>query len=571
MRILLNTVLVVLLLWSSAHAEGGFVIEILHLNDTHSNLIPAGLKIYPFPGDDRITIPAGSVARTASEIAAIRATGENVVFLHAGDLVQGTLFYTVYGGAADADVYNVIRPDVMTLGNHEFDRGSEGLAHLLDQLRFPVVCANIDVSSDSLLTGRIRPCTVLEVGGERIGVVGLLTEELQSVSSPSPETVLLPLAGSAQAVIDSLHGLGVNKIIILSHIGYENDLQLASQLTGADVIVGGHSHTLLGDFSRMGLDPQGDYPTVVQAADGRTVLVVQAWRYGQVLGRLRVEFDEDGSVEGFTGSPVILTGEPFLTGSGDTLSGPFLESFLAVLEEDPLLSVVPEDGLVAGIVESYSEAISGLEEEPVAEAEDDLPHIRIPGGNLPGGSMIAPIVCDALLWKANEIGAGADIALQNAGGVRIDIPKGWITVGAVYRLLPFSNTLAVLDISGQEMRETLENALTDIFDGGCSDGAFPYVAGMRFTALRDAPSGQRITDLEVRGPDGSYMAIDPSRTYRLVTNAFVAGGGDGYSMLAGRPFTDTGFTDSEVFIEYLEMMGTVQPVEQRVFLVDAIE
>ncbi len=568
MRIRLNMVLVALLLWSCAYAEGGFVLEILHLNDTHSNLVPTGLKIYPVPGGERVTIPAGSVARTAAEIEEIRQAGENVIFLHAGDLVQGTLFYTVYGGAADADVYNVIRPDAMTLGNHEFDRGSESLAHLLDQLRFPVVCANIDVSSDSLLAGRIPPFTVLEVGGERIGVVGLLTEELHSVSSPSPETVLLPLAGSAQAVIDSLHGLGVNKIIILSHIGYENDLQLASELSGADVIVGGHSHTLLGDFSRLGLDPQGDYPTVVQAADGQTVLVVQAWRYGQVLGRLRVEFDENGSVAGFTGSPVILTGEPFLTGSGDTLSGYDLDTFLAVLAENPLLSVVPEDGLVAGIVESYSEAISGLEEEPVAAAEDDLPHIRIPGGDLPQGSMIAPIVCDALLWKANDIGTGADIALQNAGGVRIDIPKGEITVGTVYRLLPFSNTLAVLDITGQELHEMLENTLTDIFDEGCSDGAFPYVAGMRFTAIRSAPSGQRITDLEVQGPDGSYMEIDPSRTYRLVTNAFVAGGGDGYSMLAGRPFTDTGFTDSEVFIEYLRMLGNVDPVAQRVFLID---
>lgn len=544
----------------------GFTLEILHLNDTHSNLLASPLRIVLGSGGEELSIMAGSAARAASMVGAAREEGDDLLFLHAGDLVQGTLFYTVYGGAADADVYNLMRPDAMVPGNHEFDRGSEGLSYLLEQVRFPVVCANLDLSGDSLLSGMLPSCTVIERSGERIAVIGLITEELSEISSPSPETLVLPVVETAQRKIDSLGTLGIDKVILLTHIGYENDLQLASSLRGADLIVGGHSHTLLGDFAPLGLDPAGEYPTAVSDLNGDTVLVVQAWRYGQVLGRLTVEFDDSGRVASWSGSPVILTGEPFVTGSGDTLSAARLEEILSELTPDTLLSMPSEDRLVAGTVDAYREAIEEMQSESVAVSAEDLPHVRVPTEDLPEGSMIAPIVCDALLWKVREVGTGADIALQNAGGVRIDVPRGTITLGEVYRLLPFGNTLAVLDMTGDEIGRMLENALSDIFDRGMSDGAFPYVSGMSYRASMNAPEGERVTWTGVPGPDGGYVDMDPDSTYRVVTNAFVAGGGDGYTMLRGRPFTDTGFTDSEVFLEYVRSLGTVEPVPQRVFL-----
>jgi 5'-nucleotidase/UDP-sugar diphosphatase len=551
------------LLWSFAGADALFSLEILHLNDTHSNFDETGLKVSI--GGDVYTIPVGSVARTVSVVDRIRAEEDNVIFLHAGDLVQGTLFYTVYGGRADASVYNVLCPDAMTLGNHEFDRGSQGLSFLLGLLDFPVLCADIDVSGDSLLAGKFPPFTVLERGGESIGVIGVVTEELTDVSSPSSETLMLPLVETVQHYVDTLQSLGINKIILLSHIGYANDLQLASRLSSVDVIVGGHSHTLLGNFDDLGLSSGGAYPTVVTGLDGGIVLVVQAWCYGRVLGDLHVDFDGEGRVTDYAGNPVILTGEPYLNSSREPLSGGDLEAFQELLVEEPRIAVTDRDAFVAGLVETYGEAISEFEQEFVADASVDLPHIRVPGGDLPGGSMIAPIVCDAMLWKVDALGIGADFALQNAGGVRIDVPQGEITVGTVYRLLPFGNTLSVLDVTGTEIRGLLEGALSDIFDKGLSDGAFPYVAGLKYTAVKNAPEGQRVTDIEIAGSGGVYTAIDPASTYRMVTNAFVAGGGDGYALLAGKQFTDTGFTDSEVFLEYLEMLGTVEPDEQRVF------
>jgi 5'-nucleotidase len=537
-----------LLFFTAPEAVAFYTLQIIHQNDTHSNLAPVPLALSLADPDTAVRIPAGGAALAAGLISRAREASANVVFLHAGDLVQGTLFYTVYRGRADAGVYNVLSPDVMTPGNHEFDRGSPGLALLLDEVRFPVVCANLDVREDSLLAGRIPPFTVLEVGGELVGVAGLITEELPEVSSPSGATVVLPLEETARAVVEEMTALGVDKVILLTHVGYAADLELAARVPGVDVIVGGHSHTLLGDFADIGLQPEGDYPTAVQGPDGNTVLVVTAWRYGAVLGSLTVEFDSAGTVTGWTGNPVIPTSAQIPGVRG-----------LAVVEPEPV---------VAEMVALYTDALEDFQGECLATAESDLLHVRVPGGGLPGGSEIAPVVCDAMLWKVNTLGTGADIALQNAGGVRIDVPAGDVTVGTVYTLLPFGNTLAVLDLTGGEIRDLLEGALEAIFDRGLSDGTFPYVAGMRFSAVRNAPAGARVTSLEASDGNGGYAPMDPDRVYRVVTNTFVAGGGDGFGMLRGRPFTDTGFVDAEVFADYARMLGTVVPGEQRVFLED---
>ncbi|MFO7627597.1 MAG: 5'-nucleotidase C-terminal domain-containing protein [Candidatus Fermentibacteraceae bacterium] len=537
---------VLLLLSGTSRAAGNFTLNILHLNDTHSNLLPVSLRVLPDSAGGLGRTDAGGVALIAAEVRRAKHEEGNVLFLHAGDLVQGTLFYTVYGGRADAAVYNAMGLDAMALGNHEFDRGSEGLSLLLDEVLFPVVCANISVGDDTLLAGRVAPFTVLSTGGERIGVIGLITEELCSVSSPSDQTVALSALESGRSAVEALSLMGIDKVVVLSHLGYPQDIRLAESLPGVDVIVGGHTHTVLGRFEHLGLVSEGDYPTVVTGPDGENVLIVTAWRYGAMLGNLIVDFDPDGRVVDWSGSPLILTTE-------DTRGTPGLRR----TEPDPLVSEM---------VEGYASVLQDFQSEFVAIAEDDLPNVRVPGGSLPMGSVIAPIVCDAMLWKANRLGTGADIALQNAGGVRIDVPRGEITIGTVYTLLPFGNTMTVLDLSGRQVKDLLEEALSSIFDLGLSDGTFPYVAGMRYTASRGAPSGSRVTSVEVAVPTGGYAPLDTEATYRLVTNSFVSGGGDGYGSLSGVPGIDTGFIDAEIVAEYFRELGTVYPVEQRVFL-----
>lgn len=545
-------------------APGSVSLTILHVNDTHSNFLPNMLSV-SFPPDSTVwRIPVGSVARMATVVDSIRGDREDVIFLHAGDMVQGTLFYTLFGGEADAAVYNALGLDAMCPGNHEFDRGSEGLAVLLEDAGFPVVCANLDVTGDSLLAGRIAPFTVLDAGGENVAVIGVVVDELVNVSSPSAATVVLPVLETVQGVIDLLEEQGVNRIIILSHIGYSDDLALAAGLSGADIIIGGHSHSVLGDLAGIGVGSDGGYPAVVAGADGARVLVATAGTRAASLGVLTVSFDAEGHVESFEGAPVFVTGGGYQDASRNPVAGDDLARLEGFLDGSPLIAVAEEDPAMHELVGIYEAELATFAYEVVGTASEDLLHQRIPGGDLPDGSLIAPVICDAMLWKAEQVGLEPDIAILNAGGARIPVPAGDITVGTVYTLLPFGNTLAVLDVSGAQVKAVLEDAISNIFDDGNSDGSFPYAAGLRYSAAAGLPEGERVESMEVLDDGGEWLPIDPDRTYRVVTPFFVARGGDGYASFVGVEALDTGFIDAEVLMDYLIETGTVSPGESRV-------
>lgn len=540
-----------------------FTLTILHLNDTHSNFLPGMISVSLPPDSLMFRIPAGSIARISSLVDSIRLERETVLFLHAGDMVQGTLFYTLFGGEADVAVYNAIGLDAMSPGNHEFDRGSEGLSILLEDAEFDIICANLDVSRDSLLAGRIAPWTVFGTGDERVGVIGLIVDELANVSSPSEGTTVLPPRETAQSAIDQLEDRGVNKIILLTHIGYEDDLDLASGLSGADIIVGGHSHTILGGFPGTSLHSSGSYPTVTMGADGEDVLVVQAGTGASILGDLNVDFDTEGHVIACDGSPVIATGGDYQDADRSPLSGEALDRLVDYIESTTFLIAAPEDPAVRELVGIYELELAAFAYEVVGTAPVDLQHRRVPGEELPDGSMIAPVICDAMLWKAEQVGLQVDIALLNAGGARIPVPAGDITVGTIYTLMPFGNSLAVLEMTGEDIKDVMEDAMSNIFDDGNSDGSFPYTAGLRYTANASSPEGERITAMEVLGSNG-WTIVDPAGRYRVITSYFLAGGGDGYTTFSGIEAMDTGFIDAEVFMDYLMEKGSITPVESRV-------
>ncbi len=543
-------------------------LTILHLNDTHSTFLSSLLSV-SFPPDSVIyRIPVGSVSRVATAVDSIREKKENLLFLHAGDMVQGSLFYTLFGGEADAMVYNTMGLDVMCLGNHEFDRGSEGLKVLLEDAVFPVVCANVDVTSDTLLAGMITPYILEDVGGEQIAIIGLIVNDLASISSPSAETLILPIAETAQLMIDQIESGGINKIILLTHIGFEHDLELASRLTGADIIVGGHSHSVLGDLSRIGLSSDGDYPTVVSGSDGENVLVVQAGTRAVFLGQLTVDFDETGHITGYDGSPLLITGGEIKDASRNPVEGEALLSVQRLIEACPLIVSAEEDPRVHELVNIYEAELTSFAYEVVGTASENLLHQRVPGGDLPGGSLIAPIICDAMLWKTEQVGLDVDIAILNAGGARIAVPAGEITVGTVYSLMPFGNSLAVLEVSGRQIAAILEDALSNIIDDGNSDGSFPYTAGLRYNVNAGLSEGERVTSIEILDSRG-WVPINPAGAYQVVTNTFLARGGDGYDSFKEVEAMDTGFIDAEVFMDYLIEIGTITPDEPRVTFIPA--
>jgi len=251
------------------------------MNDTHSHLDALSNEELYFDGVKTRT-DLGGAARMKTAIDVLSEDNENTLILHAGDAVQGTLYYTAYSGEADFVLLNYYGIDAMTLGNHEFDKGPGSVANYIAWAHFPIISANIDADAEPLLRGKILPFTLKVLGHNTVAIIGATTKDTESTSSPGENLKFEDVGKSVKNTVNLLKSLGLNKIILLSHIGYEEDIGLAESVSGIDVIVGGHSHTLLGDqaeFAEFGLSvPAGyDYPTVVKNPDGKDVLVVQAW------------------------------------------------------------------------------------------------------------------------------------------------------------------------------------------------------------------------------------------------------------------------------------------------------
>ncbi|MEI6291448.1 MAG: metallophosphoesterase, partial [Chloroflexota bacterium] len=268
-----------------------FKLTILHTNDVHAHHAPNA------DGD-------GGEALASSVINQVRAKTPNTVLLSAGDTFIGTLFYTQHHGLDSAELMNKMKYDAMTLGNHEFDEGDGNLALFIKKLTFPVVAANVNFEKSSTLS-KIAPYVILTKGGEKIGVIGLANPETPTISRPGSDLVFNTDSLSVtQKTVDELTKLGVNKIIVLSHMGYSADQELAKAVKGVDVIVGGHTHTLLANFDNRAAGP---YPAKVENPDGKTVLVVQAGEYLAYLGKLDVEFDSNGDVVTSKGDTIFLS------------------------------------------------------------------------------------------------------------------------------------------------------------------------------------------------------------------------------------------------------------------------
>lgn len=253
----------------SAHAQN---LTIIHLNDTHSHIDPQRSGEY---------VGRGGVIEQAAYVDSVRkADGKrNVLLLHAGDFGQGTSYFTELGGNIEIDVMNAMQYDVVCLGNHEFDNGIDELARRLGNLNNDVVCANYDFTGTPL-QGLVKPYVIVKKAGRKIGVVGVLTDIMRVVDVNIAKA--LKYQEPAQVVnryADYLKNeMDCDMVICLSHLGYKEDKELASQLSDVDVIVGGHSHTLL------------HKKQVIKDAEGDEVVVVQNWKWGLNVGHMTVEF-----------------------------------------------------------------------------------------------------------------------------------------------------------------------------------------------------------------------------------------------------------------------------------------
>lgn len=553
-------------------------LTILHINDTHSRLDsePVSLRLANAAGTrEAINLEYGGFARITSAIKSLSTGSPNVLKLHAGDMLTGDLYYNLNAGKAEADLMNTACFDAFAIGNHEFDNGDAGLKTFVDFLqagacKTPVLSANVTFGANSPLATNnpVRRSAVVSRSGQQIGIVGLtVASKTMNASRPSSGTVIGDELPAAQAEIDRLRAQGIDKIVLLSHLGYDADRAIAPKLSGVDVIVGGDSHTLLGPdaLKNFGLTPAGPYPAVVANKEGKTVCIVQAWQYGYVLGELKVSFDANGDVTRCAGTPHVLVGGTLKRGA-NAVTEPDLAAMLADLSASKTLRVTPADPVALAVLAPYSQAKVAFGSEVVGTAASNLCLRRVPGTKLDPtrsalgdtcnldpnviahGGDIQQIVAQAFLQGARDFFA-ADLSIQNGGGVRADVRAGSVTVNQVYTVLPFKNTLVQLKATGAEIRAALEEAIEAVVIQK-NTGGYPYTAGLRFDVDLNQAKGARLSNLQIRQIDGSLRVLDAAATYSVATTNFLADGGDFYATLK----TITGNRRSEVGLDYAEVL-----------------
>ncbi len=475
----------------TALAGGEFSLTILHTNDIHAHLASFDAYGAFCPKEkDAAGKCQGGAARLATAVARERAKGGNFLLLDAGDQFQGTLFFTKYKGEACAFFMNRLGYDAMALGNHEFDDGPGTLANFIRSLKFPLLAANVDVEHSPELKGLVAPYVVREVAGHKVGIIGATQPKADRISSPGPNVSFPAFLPAMQRAVEALKSQGVDVVIALSHAGLSGDKKLAASVPGIDVIVGGHSHVLLGNGYPEAVGP---CPLVVNGPDGGKAYIVTAGYWGRYLGVLHVDFDAAGHVAKASGNPV------------------------------PLDASVPEEPATLAEVERFAAPLAAYRKTVIGRAETPVGASMCRQEECAGGDLMA----EALLAGGRSRGAVA--GLYNGGGVRAGIAPGEITLGDVLTAFPFPNTLVVATLSGEDLRAVLEHGVSAV---GLHEGSgrFPQVAGIRFAYDLTRPVGKRVTAVEVADADGRFALLDPKADYRLALTDFMFRGGDGYAM-----------------------------------------
>lgn len=497
-------------------ASAEFNLTILHTNDFHDRYEPISAFDGPCaPEDNTAGECFGGSARLVTALAEARARAANSILVDGGDQFQGTLFYTYYKGKMTAEFMNKLGYDAMTVGNHEFDDGPEVLAGFVDAVNFPILMSNADISQEPKLAGKIAKSTVIEKGGEKLGLIGLTPQDTHELASPGKNINFTDPVQAVQGEVDRLTAEGITKIILLSHSGYKVDQKVAAETTGVDVIVGGHDNTYLSNTSE---DAVGPYPTMV----GKTA-IVQAYAYGKFLGELNVVFDDAGEIVSATGEPLIMD--------------------KAVPEDSDTLARIAE---LAVPLEEIRSKIVAESAGPIEGNRDICRQEECQMGNL---------VADAMLARVAD--QGVTIALANSGGLRASIDAGEVTMGEVLTVLPFQNTLSTFEVSGAMLKDALENGVSQYEEKA---GRFLQVAGLKYSFDPAAPAGSRVSDVMVLVGGDAWAPIDPATNYLVVSNNYVRQGGDGFKMFvdAAKAY-DYGPDLADVVAEYMAANGAYTP------------
>lgn len=432
---------------------------ILHTNDTHSQIDP----------DDNTDL--GGVLRRKVLIDSVRAVEPNVMVIDAGDVVQGSLFFNLYGGDVENKLMDAMGYDIRILGNHEFDNGSEELAKKIKDTKSQWLSTNYKITLPGLKE-KFAPYTTRTFDGKKIGFIALNLDPKGIVSEGNYDGIeYMDLYDAANATAWYLKNLdGCDMVVAITHIGYEptatgtSDLQLAPRSRDIDIIIGGHSHTVIDPAAK-----DAHKPYLVPNANGDFVLVTQTGKSGRNLGEITIDLDK-------------LTSDYRLIPVNKRLDNRL-------------------DPKTAAIIAPYRRGVDSLMNVKVARSAIELRNDQ---------PAMLNFVADFIKVRGDELAPNVDFAMTNKGGLRRSLPKGDITEGQVMMALPFNNKVEVIDITGKDLLENFDVMALYGGNGVSKEVDITY-----------DPKTHKCVKALING-----KPVDPKKTYRLATIDYLANGGD---------------------------------------------
>ncbi|KAL0574758.1 hypothetical protein V5O48_007205 [Marasmius crinis-equi] len=488
-------------------------ITIFHINDVHAHL-----DEYRSSGADCTDPTKGCVAgyaRVKHKLGELRPQANNSLLLNIGDEFQGTLFFTYYGGEKISETINQMGFDAFVPGNHEWDRGDDYLASFLNNLTFPVVCANVQTDNEALNKIMV-PYHIFEE--YKLAVIGVTTQTTSNISKPGNGTKFLDPIEVVQATADYIRQTtDVKRIIAMTHIGYDLDKELAQKTRGIHLVIGGHSHTLLGDM----VGAAGPYPTIEKNLDGEEVFVVTSYRWGEYLGYLDVSFDQDGRITAYTGAPIHLDNS------------------------------TQQDAELQATIKEWRKPFEEYASQVIAETVGELDQTTCQSKECTLGDLVADAT---LAYRLNLTADSADACILNAGGIRATIEAGPITIGEVLTSFPFGNLVSDVTFTGADLWKVFEGIVSKInqWNNQAVTSFVQVSSTLRFTYNPNNAAGSRLVSLSI---NNETITKDSSKEYKIVTWDFLASGGD--SFWPAKEGFNTLDSQDQALIQYLHEKETV--------------
>ena len=482
---------------------------VLHTNDTHGHPV----KFFYYPAPD-----VGGLPARAALIKEIRKENKNVLVLDAGDLNTGKAVSSFFKAKPDIEGYNLIGYDAMALGNHEFDNPLDILRGQMELARFPFLAANVKTRDGRYLTQRY---IIKKFDGLKVAVFGLTTKQTEIIGNPEhiKNLVFEDETEVATKLVPKLKK-EADIIIALVHMGIyrsnkKGSKRLASEVNGIDLIIDGHTHTRL------------EAPILIKnSGSAHKTIIVQAWKWGLVLGRVDLWF-QNKKIKDFKFKTIPVNLKT-VEKRGDGTKAYHYKG-----------KEIKEDEELIKLLQPYEDKVESVLSAVIGNAEGTFFNTY----GRKRETALGDIIADSMLWYTRNV--GADFAIQNGGGIRADLPAGQITMKLVHEIIPFDNSVVMLTLKGSDVQALFDYIAAD----SIGKGAFPQVSeGVSFTINHAAGECHNI---KIKG-----KPIDPSRTYKVVTNSYLAGGGDGYKMFLNAIDTyDSSVFQRDVLVEYIKHFG----------------